>query len=152
MKKYIWTVLVLCILAACQQPAIFENYKTIEKESWLINDTVRFQVDIPRSGEYDFNVGIRHTTDYEMANLWCFIQIKDSAQTILRDTLNIKIAEPDGRWLGKGKSIKTLETPSHIHMLNAGKYTFDIIQGMRTRSLNGIKNVGLVIRTKETNH
>jgi gliding motility-associated lipoprotein GldH len=87
-----------------------------------------------------------------MANLWCFIQIKDSAQTILRDTLNIKIAEPDGRWLGKGNSIKTLETPSHIHMLNAGKYTFDIIQGMRTRSLNGIKNVGLVIRTKETNH
>ena len=108
MKKYIGPVLILCILAACQQPAIFENYKTIKNESWLINDTVRFQVDIPRSGEYDLNVGIRHTTDYEMANLWCFIQIKDSAQAILRGYLEYKNSRTGRQMAGKRKFHKNI--------------------------------------------
>lgn len=154
MKTYILALLSAFTFCSCRQPEIFEDYRNIPDEEWQINDTVQFNADLPLNEEYDFQVGIRHTTDYEMANLWCFVIVRDSSGILVRDSLNIKIAEPDGRWIGKGNSIKTLEYPiSRLnHALPAGSYSFAIVQGMRTRSLKGIKNVGLVIRKKETDN
>lgn len=154
MKTYILPLLSVLVFFSCRQPEIFEEYRNIPEEEWQIRDTVKFSADLPQKDEYDFRIGIRHTTDYEMANLWCFVMVCDSSGWLVRDSLNIKIAEPDGRWIGKGNSIKTLEYP--IARLNrtlpAGKYSFAIVQGMRTRSLKGIKNVGLIVREKETNN
>lgn len=147
MKKCIFLLFLIYTCGGCRQTEIFEDYVPIRNEKWQINDTVRFEVSLPQTAPYDFRIYIRHTTDYEMANLWCFIQVRDSLNRIIQDTLNIKIAETDGRWIGKGCNVKTV-CGSLTHLsdtLSAGKHTVNIIQGMRTRSLNGIKNVGLEI-------
>ena len=65
----------------------------------------------------------------------------------LKDTVNIRIAEADGRWLGRGGSIKTIEqslSRNPVH-LPQGKVTFRIEQGMRIEELKGIKNIGIKV-------
>lgn len=146
MKRYLFLLLLLS-LGGCQPGVIFREYQTLPDEKWCVAHKNRFEVEIPESGEYNIRIGIRHTTDYEMANLWCFISMSDSNQIVKKDTVNIRLAEPDGRWLGDGNTLKTVETtlPGSARKMPAGKYTFTLEQGMRVKCLPGVKNVGLII-------
>ncbi len=145
MKKYLLSLLgFLCI--SCHA-YLFEEYQNIPDEEWCIRNPIRFKIDIPEDGTYELLSGIRHTTDYEMANLWCFIKISDSTRVLFRDTLNIKLAKPDGRWLGDGFTIKSIEKELNKKTyLTQGEYTCEIEQGMRMQCLKGIKNVGLIVK------
>jgi len=149
MKKYMLTLLgFLCL--SCHPDILFEEYRNIPDEKWCINHTVRFKIEIPENGTYRLFTGIRHTTDYEMANLWCFLQVSDSSRVLFRDTLNIKLAEPDGRWLGNGFTIKSIEKELNKKpFLTPGEYTCEIEQGMRMQCLNGIKNIGFIVKKTE---
>ncbi len=149
MKKYMLSLLgFLCL--SCHSDILFEEYRNIPDEEWCISNTVRFRIEIPEDGTYEFFSGIRHTTDYEMANLWCFIRVRDSARVLFRDTLNMKLAEPDGRWLGDGFTIKSIEQQLNKKpCLTRGAYTCEIEQGMRMQCLKGIKNVGLIVKKTE---
>lgn len=149
MKRYL-LLLISFFCFSCNHNLLFEEYKNIPGEEWCISHIVRFNIDIPEAGTYDLYTGVRHTTDYEMANLWCFIKISDSTRVLFRDTLNIKLAEPDGRWLGDGFTIKTIEKElNKATYLPKGKYTCDIEQGMRIQCLKGIKNIGFIVKKKE---
>ena len=80
MKKYLLSLLgFLCI--SCHA-YLFEEYQNIPDEEWCIRNPIRFKIDIPEDGTYELLSGIRHTTDYEMANLWCFIKISDSTRVL----------------------------------------------------------------------
>ncbi|MCC8173713.1 MAG: gliding motility lipoprotein GldH [Odoribacter sp.] len=138
---------VLCFLISCSEQAIYDNYQNINDEAWCIGEATEFNFEIPEAGQYQFNIGIRHTTDYEMSNLWCFISLTDSTGYTQRDTINFKLAENDGRWLGKGNILKTLNAPIYKEnpVLFPGNYTMKIEQGMRIKCLKGIKNIGLKV-------
>lgn len=146
MKKLLFPLLMLAF-TACHSPAIYERYEEIPEESWNRYKVVEFKATIPDSGQYNVKVCVRHTTDFEMANLWCFISTRSLGARELHDTVNLKIAEPDGRWLGQGGTIKTVE-----QYINGNPVTFpkgDLIvrieQGMRIEDMKGIKNVGIII-------
>lgn len=147
-KKYIYLILFILLLhTACRQNCVYEDYRDINKEDWCRSEVVEFETTIPDSGRYMVSVFLRHTTDYEMANLWCFLSTRSSAAQELKDTLNIKVAEPDGRWLGDGNMVKTIRQPLHKNpvVLPKGTVTFRIEQGMRIECLKGVKNIGLEI-------
>lgn len=135
---------------SCVDSDLFEGYYSIKNEEWCRNNVAEFSVDIPQAGKYYINLCLRHTTDYEMANLWCFIETRGVGNKLFKDTVNIKVAEPDGRWLGKGGAIKTLEQPVNAEMveLPQGRLKFRLEQGMRVDCLKGIKDIG--IRIKQT--
>ena len=67
----------------------------------------------------------------------------------MRDSVYMKIAAPDGRWLGQGYNIKTVEQPigKNPVFLPQGEIVIRIEQGMRREQMNGIKNVGIKIST-----
>jgi gliding motility-associated lipoprotein GldH len=136
-------------MLSCTDDAVFKDYKNMYNEEWCINDTAKFNAVIDTNNIYNVNIAIRHTTDYEMANMWCFFTMSDSTSVIRKDTVNIPIAEPDGRWLGKGYSLKTVVHSLYPNGLNIekGSYIFTIEQGMRTRCLKGVKDVGIVVET-----
>ncbi|WP_251621013.1 gliding motility lipoprotein GldH [Odoribacter lunatus] len=149
MKKYI-LLLISISYFSCQPSYIFEKYNSIPDEEWCIHNIVRFHFSIQDSADYNLYAGIRHTMDYEMGNLWCFIKISDSTHVLVRDTLNIKLAEPDGHWLGSGYTIKTKEEKiKKISSLPQGEYTCEIEQGMRMHCLKGVKDIGLIIKKAE---
>ena len=146
MRKYIFFLSVI-LMGACQSSAVFEKYEEQPDEVWNRYHIVEFTADIPDSGQYIVKLCLRHTTDYEMANLWCFVSTRSHGQEQLSDTVNLKIAEPDGRWLGKGNSIKTLEQPINRNpvTLPQGNVIFRIEQGMRMEEMAGVKDVGIKI-------
>lgn len=144
MNKYILLLTVLLVVA-CKQQGTFEGFYSIKQENWCIQDTALFKVDIPETGRYGIDVCVRHNTNYEFANLWCFVYATDSVKMVLGDTINMKLAEPDGRWCGSGYSLKLVEHPlkQKIVTLEKGAYTFKVGQGMRVRCVKGIADVGI---------
>ncbi len=146
MRKYILFLGVL-LHTACQSPAVFEQYAELPGESWNRYNAIEFKAQIPDSGLYHVTLSIRHTTDFETANLWCFVATDSPAERQWKDTVNIRIAEPDGRWLGKGGSLKTVEQPLKRNpiALPGGEVGFRIEQGMRIEEMQGVKNVGIRI-------
>ena len=151
MRKYIFFLSVI-LMGACQSSAVFEKYEEQPDEVWNRYHIVEFTADIPDSGQYIVKLCLRHTTDYEMANLWCFVSTRSHGQEQLSDTVNLKIAEPDGRWLGKGNSIKTLEQPINRNpvTLPQGNVIFRIEQGMWMEEMAGVKDVGIKIEKVQT--
>lgn len=147
-KNRIWTGIWIALLfAACGTQPVFEQYHAIQDEVWCRNNPAVFEVNIPDSGDYHIELCLRHTTDYEMANLWCFVSTQFPGSKIVKDTVNILVAEPDGRWLGKGGSLKNLEQPlcRESVSLPAGKVTFHIEQAMRFDCMKGIRDVGIKV-------
>ena len=151
MKKIILFLFLFSHLFSCKEKAVYESFESLEGEEWQGGPPGLFVAEIPEKGDYDISLGIRHTTDYEMANLWCFLRVTDVVGNGWKDSVDIRLAEPDGRWVGTGHSLKMLEYPLSILPMpvEAGKYTFTVVQGMRTQVLKGIKDVGLIIRRKE---
>ena len=152
MKKYFLLLLPLFLfLLSCEEKAVYESFASLDNEEWLIGHPVTFEAELPEKGEYDITLYVRHTTDYELANLWCFLQVTDSTGHVRRDSVNILLAEPDGRWIGDGHTLKNVGHPlTSLPMpAEAGKYTFSVEQGMRTRALKGVRDVGVVIRKRE---
>ena len=78
MRKYIFFLSVI-LMGACQSPAVFEKYEEQPDEVWNRYHIVEFTADIPDSGQYIVKLCLRHTTDYEMANLWCFVSTRSHA-------------------------------------------------------------------------
>lgn len=146
MKRYLIPIILL-LTAACQSSAVFEKYEEIPNEVWNRDNVIELKADIPDSGLYNVYLCIRHTTDYEMANLWCFISTRSHATQQLQDTVNLKIAESDGRWLGQGNTIKIVEQVINKNpvALPKGEVTFRIEQGMRLEAMPGVKNVGIKV-------
>lgn len=101
--KSLFLLLLSCFFGGCTSSAIFEDYRNIPQEKWAINSDIQFEVEIPQNGDYDFILCIRHTTDYEMANLWCFLTVADSTRQFAKIRLILwsqKLTEN-----GKGKGI-----------------------------------------------
>lgn len=146
MKKILIPFIVLFQIA-CHSSATFEQYQELPAEVWDRYNVVKFTTHIPDSGLYRISLHVRHTTDYEMSNLWCFLSTQSNGKSPLRDTVNVKIAELDGRWLGKGGRLKNITQPIHRSpiVLPQGEITFSIEQGMRIEKMKGIKSVGLRI-------
>ena len=151
MKRYIIPIIILLLNIACHSTAVFEQYKELPKESWNKDSIIEITANIPDSGLYRLTLCLRHTTDYEMANLWCFISTHSQGTQLVKDTLNIKVAETDGRWLGKGNNVKQLEQILHKNplLLPKGEVIFKIEQGMRIDNMNGIKNVGIKVEKQD---
>lgn len=148
------TIFILFVLlgGACTPKAVFQEYQAIPEETWSRYQVIEFTASIPDSGQYNVKLCLRHTTDYEMANLWCFVSTRSSAMLPRKDTVNVEIAEPDGRWKGKGGTIKTLEQPLRHNpvTLPQGQVIFRIEQGMREEEMKGVKDIGIQI-TKTMN-
>lgn len=151
MKRYISMIGICLAFAACRSGAVFERYVEIPDEIWSRYHVVELKASIPDSGLYDVTLCVRHTTDYGMANLWCFVSTRSHAPMQLHDTVNMKMAEPDGRWVGEGRINRIVEQPvgKNPVYLPQGTVIFRIEQGMRFEEMEGVKSVGIRVEPWE---
>lgn len=151
MKKCMLITGICLAFAACTSDAVFERYAEVPGEVWSRYHVVELEASIPDSGLYEVTLCVRHTTDYEMANLWCFVSTRSHAPVQLHDTVNMKIAEPDGRWIGEGRATRVVEQPINKNpvALPKGTVLFRIEQGMRFEEMAGVKSVGIRVERLE---
>ncbi|MGY8988379.1 MAG: gliding motility lipoprotein GldH, partial [Flavobacteriales bacterium] len=93
-----------------------------------------------------------HTTDYEFQNLFLFIKAEKT------DTLELLLANKEGKWLGKGigdvREVEAVYRKEKV-FTKKGNFTFEIEQAMRyaalekIQHLNNIKAIGLSIQKQD---
>lgn len=154
--KYIGTTFIILLMSgfsflmsSCSNNTIFVERKHIEAESWKTTDTLYFQFSINDTiTPVDIYFNVRNSVDYQNQNLYIFLTAFYPGNKFSCDTVDISLAEPDGKWLGKGsgsyRDVSFLFR-KNLTFTKPGVYTLAINQAMRTKELEGISDFGIRI-------
>lgn len=156
MRVFITFVLVgifLLTFIACDTNKVFDEFKPIPNEQWHKDSIMVFQIPISDTIQNNnININIRNNINYAYSNLWLFAYIELPGGTVMRDTFEMVLADPTGKWLGDGiGGYKTRNAVyrSKIFFPFPGNYKISIQQGMRETMLEGISDVGLRVEKTE---
>lgn len=141
-------MLVSLFCAACSNNEIFSDFHSFPRSEWNWNDYAHFDVHVTDSiRRYDLEVTSRNNSQYPFSNLWLFVDIRTPKDSLLRDTVDLRLADMYGKWLGTGISSYTVTKSFRTNYCfpNTGRYHFTIRQGMRENPLTGVSDVGLTI-------
>ncbi len=154
MKKCCFISLILLVLFSCNEEKVFEEYKKIEDQIWNSDSILYFNYLITDTiSEYEINLKIRHNVDYEFSNLYVFLE-----QDNVKDTLEIVLAEKDGKWKGKGiGKMRELEKVIEQNKTYNSKnhYTITVEHAMRygkEEKITSLKNISFLGVTIKKQH
>lgn len=149
MRRTSSIILLVFGLLACSERPFYEEYQHLEA-GWHQDSVLRFAVPIEDTlSSYSVMLRLRGNDQYPYANLYLFRSIQSDRGLEYRDTANLTLADPYGKWLGEG--IGELKTFSRafrrepMRFNRSGVYTFEIQQAMRRELLPGLEDVGLSI-------
>jgi gliding motility-associated lipoprotein GldH len=149
MKK---AFLILCVVVlglSCDRQKVFEHFTAIQGSSWNSFDIIHFNVNITDTvTAHNVYISVRNTGQYQYSNLYLFVTTHSPNGSMVRDTVEVILADERGKWLGKGPaSVYTLYHPyrQNIRFPLKGIYQFDIEQAMWIKDLKYISNIGLRI-------
>jgi gliding motility-associated lipoprotein GldH len=99
---------------------------------------------------YNLYLNVRNEGRYGYSNLWLFVKIVPPKGKVLNDTIELSLANPEGKWLGSGLGdIYDMKYPYKQTTIfpSAGYYRFEVRQGMRTEDgiLRGIRDFGITL-------
>ncbi len=133
----------------CDSHRLFEENKTIRDYNWDYNIPVVFNVDIQDTANaHTMFINVRNAGYYRFSNLFLFVNTVLPQGQTLRDTVEITLAEPDGKWMGNGLGDiydNRYVFRSGFRFPQKGMYRFELIQAMRVNPLQGIMDAGIRI-------
>lgn len=124
---------------SCDSGMVYDQYIRTENGEWNWRDAKEFKVDISDTvSMHNIYLQVRHTVEYPLSNLYMFVHVKAPTGQHRKDTINMVLAAPDGKWTGKGNgTIRELmllyrkQTKFRI----PGTYVFTLEQAMREPEL-----------------
>lgn len=107
MKKLGFFFCVLLFAVACSYSSHLKTYKF--SNGWEKNEIVTFDFKVPE-GKTNYNLFLllRHNNNYSFSNIFLITELKLANGSILGDTLEYRLSEPSGKWLGE-KSLSLVE-------------------------------------------
>lgn len=143
-------------LTACNESLEFSDYQDIKNGSWAKNQPLVFELPTLDSlQQYNVFIQLRNDNRYSFSNLFLITELEHPDGKTIKDTLQYKMADVNGEWLGKGLgSIKEnkLWYKKAIVFEESGVYTVTVSHAMRKNgeveglsSLEGVTDVGLQI-------
>lgn len=139
----------LLMMTSCDPSRVFDEYQTIPGAVWEKDTTWAFSFNIARTTQNNniwFNV--RNDQNYEFSNLWLFVTLEAPSGKAVTDTVQLLLADPAGKWLGKGFSgvyDNRLIFRRNVFFPESGRYTLYVRHGMRPVTLRGITDMGIRI-------
>ena len=133
------TLLLLIILTSCDPDMVYDQYSQTGDGMWRWQDAKEFNIEITDTISLNnIYLQVRHTVEYPLSNLYMFVHIKGPSGQLLKDTVNLVIASPDGKWTGRGTG--NLRELRLLYRKNSkfnqpGAYIFTLEQGMRNPEL-----------------
>ena len=138
----------LMSLASCGSRG-FDQRVVIPEAKWEVENRVPFDVTVNDTlGIYAFGLNLRHLENYRYSNLYVFLHTTMPNGNITHDTIQLLLATPEGRWIGKSSgSMRDLHITlnPNLRFPLTGSYHFEIEQAMREPVLKGISDIGLFI-------
>jgi len=140
---------------ACDDKRVFDEYTSVSG-IWDKGEKVEFTLpELDSVQSYNLFITLRNTNDYQYSNLFLISEMNFPNGKVVTDTLEYRMAEPNGEWLGTGFSdIKEnkLWYKENVTFNESGTYTVQIQHAMRKngevegiQGLNGITDVGFRI-------
>jgi gliding motility-associated lipoprotein GldH len=143
----------LITLAACDKQVVYEKNKRIPEASWNKNQILEFPVEIADTIQpHHIFINVRNLNTYPLSNLFLFVTITSPDGLHNRDTVQCYLAEPSGKWVGKGFGnvwSNRFRYKSNVRFPVSGVYHFKVEQAMRMEDLEGISDVGLRVEIVE---
>jgi len=153
-------LLIICVsltlvLMGCRDDYFYSKSYSITDLSWHVEDTKEFTFEVKDTSKvYLWFIDVRHTSDFEFANFYVFPKRFSPSGKIYTDTLNLPLANPSGKWYGKGAGDlvdNRVLWKKDVRFPEIGTYTFSIEQGSREQSLEGISDIGFSMYEYEKN-
>lgn len=139
----------IVLFNACDSTRLYEENKAIEKNLWYANKPLQFQAQVPDSVQgYNVYINIRNASHYPFSNIFLFLNTTFPDGQIDRDTVEIMLASPEGKWLGDGLGDiwdNRVLFKRNVRFPMKGEYRFEFIQAMRLDPLPGIMDAGIRI-------
>ena len=146
------------LLIACGQSGDTADTIAINSEGWQVKDPAIFE--LPRLDSlatYNAYITVRNNNKYPFSNLFLIVSLQHPYGKTAVDTLEYKMARPDGSWLGTGiGSVKEnkLFFKQNLAFNEAGNYTLHISHAVRNNGepqgvskLEGITDIGYSLET-----
>jgi len=148
-KKIIWLVIYLTpifiSIASCSNKVEYSSEVEIPNGIWKSQEAAVFSPEFADTLQnYNILLSISNTNLYRYSNLWLFVKIESPDGFYQKDTLEVFLAEENGKWLGKEQGDQwkmQFYFKKQIRFPKIGKYTFEIQQGMRDLELTGINKL-----------
>lgn len=142
------------LTVSCNSNIVYSSYQNLPK-IWHKDSIVTFNINLKDSiNPYNLFITLRNTNDYKYNNIFLIAETVFPHGKTLKDTLEYKMAKPNGAFLGEGLYLKEnkLWYKENSIFTEQGSYKINIQQAMRTQGeingieqLNGITDVGLTI-------
>ncbi|MDO1502250.1 gliding motility lipoprotein GldH [Winogradskyella maritima] len=161
-NQFLVVLVTLLAFSSCDSNRVYDEYQSLPK-GWDKNEIIRFQVkDLDTSSSHNLFINVRTNNDYKYNNLFLIAELSYPNGKTITDTLEYKMAAPNGELLGKGFTdvkesklwYKGHEEP--FQFIEEGEYAISIEQAMRKSgdvsgvdTLEGITEVGF--RIEHTN-
>jgi len=150
-KQFFIILLTVLVLVSCNDHTQYDQQVTLPESGWFKNEAVKFDLDITDTiTPYNFDITLRYTTNYRYSNLYIFLITRFPEGKMSRDTIELMLADPSGKWLGKGwGNVRDdeISLKSPLFFPQKGHYQFLVQQAMRTDTLREITHVGLRLTT-----
>ena len=143
---YLSVCFLLFAFYGCSDPgAVIDNNTALPNKVWPYNNRIGYTFKIDDSNvRYNFYINLRVTGDYKYSNM--FVLITDPVKKNSVARYELKLARPDGQWLGKGSgNLYSFRIPfkSNYQFPATGNYHIRIEQNMRDNPLHDVSDVGL---------
>ena len=129
--------------ASCDRNELYNESRHIDKQGWNMDDKLVFDLEAnDTNSTYLCCIDIRNRNDYPYSNIYFFITTIYPDGSVAADTnIEFKLAERDGRWLGKesGRYVDGRYPFCYFHFPQQGNYQFIISHAMREKEKRGIK-------------
>jgi len=161
-NKFSAIIVLICLfLSSCDSNRVYDVYKTTPNK-WHKDSIITFKIQPPDSIKpYNLFVNLRNNSTYKYSNLYLIVEMNFPHGKIIKDTLQYRMAKPDGEFLGTGfTDIKEnkLWYKEQVVFSEKGEYVINIQHAMRENgkvdgviNLEGITDVGFRIENPEVN-
>lgn len=158
-KNSLLLILILVSIVSCDKKSVFDEYKSVGN-SWHQDSIITFKLPkLETSKNYNLYVNIRDNNDYPFDNLFLIVSLEQPNKKVVVDTLEYKMANPDGTLMGDGfsdiKESKLFYKEKASFKLK-GEYKVHIQQAVRQTgkvagvdNLKGITEVGFRVESIE---
>lgn len=144
--------IVLLQLVSCQRGVVYQKNAENADAVWHEDSIKRFTLKIDDTLQaYNVLYTVENNDDYNYSNLFLFTKVTFPNGSIIRDTLEMVLAAPNGKWIGKGwfgTYKTTFPFRQNIRFPYQGTYTFEVLEAMRSlnKKLDGIVSFGMTIK------
>jgi len=103
-KNNLLCFLLALLFISCDKKSVFDQYKSVGN-AWHRDSIVTFYLPkLEKEKRYNLFVNIRDNNDYPFDNLFLIVSLEQPNKKVIVDTLEYKMANPDGTLMGDGFS------------------------------------------------